>query len=401
MENGSKCTIQRHFSKKRYILYDVNPPEGFNLRRDVYIRAAVFVKDLAEQDNEFDWQLVLPPWEKLYHWKSRDLGSQLQIPWGTFFDIESLRKFAPVIEMYDFLKEYPSEHGTTIVDKLYILQNDEEMFKTGKFEDKNEVVKCLSDSQQRIVTWGYSNISMKEVSCLTFHATVSGLRKNLQPKIYSSVAFDHMEVALHDSYGSQNYWRARRSMRYNSELYEIAKKFREQFLHSNDVKDQTIRSSDWTKEKGERNALGGPYLAVHLRRRDFLIGRSKFIPTIPHAAVQLKEIMVRLGLNVTFVATDAEEHEYSELQKHLPDYKILKFQPSWSIRKKFKDGGIAIIDQIICSHARYFIGTYESTFTFRIQEDREILGFPTETTFNVLCGKEKKCLLGGHWKIVW
>ena len=28
----------------RYILYDVNPGEGFNLRRDVYMRMAVFVR---------------------------------------------------------------------------------------------------------------------------------------------------------------------------------------------------------------------------------------------------------------------------------------------------------------------------------------------------------------------
>ena len=30
--------------KTRYILYDVNPGEGFNLRRDVYMRMAVFVR---------------------------------------------------------------------------------------------------------------------------------------------------------------------------------------------------------------------------------------------------------------------------------------------------------------------------------------------------------------------
>lgn len=53
---------QIHFS--RYILYDVNPPEGFNLRRDVYVRVAVFVKKLLEENEEFDWNLVLPPWGK-------------------------------------------------------------------------------------------------------------------------------------------------------------------------------------------------------------------------------------------------------------------------------------------------------------------------------------------------
>jgi len=48
-----------------YILYDVNPSEGFNLRRDVYVRIAVFLKGLAKKDKEFRWHLVLPPWGKL------------------------------------------------------------------------------------------------------------------------------------------------------------------------------------------------------------------------------------------------------------------------------------------------------------------------------------------------
>ena len=31
----------------KYILYDINPGEGFNLRRDVYMRMAVFVRYLT------------------------------------------------------------------------------------------------------------------------------------------------------------------------------------------------------------------------------------------------------------------------------------------------------------------------------------------------------------------
>jgi len=49
-----------------YILYDINPPEGFNLRRDVYVRLAVFLKRLIERDKEYQWQLVLPPWGNFY-----------------------------------------------------------------------------------------------------------------------------------------------------------------------------------------------------------------------------------------------------------------------------------------------------------------------------------------------
>jgi len=61
--------------------------------------------------------------------------------------------------------------------------------------------------------------------------------------------FDRMEIALHDEYGSKEYWRARRSMRYNSELYNIAEDYRKTFLNSTNKNDNTERPADWTKEK--------------------------------------------------------------------------------------------------------------------------------------------------------
>ena len=35
----------------RYLFYEVNPGEGFNLRRDVYMRIAVLVKNLQKFGN--------------------------------------------------------------------------------------------------------------------------------------------------------------------------------------------------------------------------------------------------------------------------------------------------------------------------------------------------------------
>lgn len=140
---------------------------------------------------------------------------------------------------------------------------------------------------------------------------------------------------------------------------------------------------------------------MHLRRRDFLVGRSSTVPSIKSAALQLRVVLDRLRLKHLFVATDAPEEEFKELEERLSDYTVHKFIPSTHILNNFKDGGVAIIDQIICSYARYFIGTHESTFTFRIQEDREIIGFPTETTFNHLCKEGGTCNSNGYWKIVW
>lgn len=83
----------------RYLLYDVNPPEGFNLRRDVYIRVASLLKTLLKTE---EWVLVLPPWGRLYHWQSPDIH-QVRIPWSDFFDLPSLNRNIPVIEYEQFI----------------------------------------------------------------------------------------------------------------------------------------------------------------------------------------------------------------------------------------------------------------------------------------------------------
>ncbi len=83
--------------------------------------------------------------------------------------------------------------------------------------------------------------------------------------------------------------------------------------------------------------------------------------------------------------------EINELKLLISEYSLVYYRPnSLNELYEYKDGGIAIIDQLICSHARYFIGTYESTFSFRIQEEREILGFDVASTFNRFCFENEK-----------
>lgn len=89
--------------------------------------------------------------------------------------------------------EYSSETKEIQLDCVYILQNDEEMFKTGKFKDKNEVMNCTHDSLQFYKSkkhiyispfWGYHNITTRNVKCLKFHGTASYLYQNLKPIQY-------------------------------------------------------------------------------------------------------------------------------------------------------------------------------------------------------------------------
>jgi len=84
----------------RYLLYEVNPAEGFNFQRDVYMRIANLVKVLNDDLRSY-WTLVLPPWCRLHHWRSN--VTQQQIPWATFFDIDSLSHHVPVMEFVEFL----------------------------------------------------------------------------------------------------------------------------------------------------------------------------------------------------------------------------------------------------------------------------------------------------------
>lgn len=79
---GKTCNIKETFVIKRiceldenltptnddavYIIYSVNPVEGFNLRRDVYIRMAVFMKNLRKLEGYENAHLVLPVFHHLY-----------------------------------------------------------------------------------------------------------------------------------------------------------------------------------------------------------------------------------------------------------------------------------------------------------------------------------------------
>jgi len=89
----------------------------------------------------------------------------------------------------------------------------------------------------------------------------------------------------------------------------------------------------------------------------------------------------------------------ADLKKALLPLTLFSFKPPSEQLEFLLDGGVAIIEQIICSHARAFIGTYESTFSFRIQEEREIMGFHPDTTFQRLCGDDDvDCQQPSRWR---
>ena len=101
---GSVISAQ-NAKQQRFIFYDVNPGEGFNLRRDVFMRMAVMVKKLNDKSLNYNYILVLPAWGPLYHWQTQSLGdTQVRIPWKSFFDVSSISRYVPSIDLEDYLK---------------------------------------------------------------------------------------------------------------------------------------------------------------------------------------------------------------------------------------------------------------------------------------------------------
>lgn len=130
---------------------------------------------------------------------------------------------------------------------------------------------------------------------------------------------------------------------------------------------------------------GGNYLGVHLRRMDFVRSHGDLAPSVTGIVNQLKQILKEQKLNKVFIATDGISELKDPLVKSF-GAEVHWFEPTDKQLHRYGDGGVAIIDQWIASHAKYFVGTAESTFSYRIREDRQFMGFSVESTFNQLCG---------------
>lgn len=151
-----------------FILYSVNPVEGFNLRRDVYIRMSIFLKNLRSVQGYANAQLVLPTFHHLYHWKSHFRQSNMF--WNHFFDLESLKMYTNVIDMWEFFDQILKITGRPFLEisEVYKLQHFEAMFESGVFIDKFDETACPRNDYDNYHYLEYYNITEKTITCLNF-----------------------------------------------------------------------------------------------------------------------------------------------------------------------------------------------------------------------------------------
>lgn len=153
------------------------------MRRDVYIRMAVFARALSRHPTFRNVYLVLPPFQQLYHWRiteERSLDEKDVKFWVDFFDIPSLRRYAQVLDLPEYFHLMKTCFGQApkqpyILDHVFKLKHFESMFESGKFIEKYEVLeKCGSDESNRIgnqFTQIYSNVTVKQFHCVEFQGS--------------------------------------------------------------------------------------------------------------------------------------------------------------------------------------------------------------------------------------
>uniref|UniRef100_A0A8C9LDZ4 Uncharacterized protein n=1 Tax=Pavo cristatus TaxID=9049 RepID=A0A8C9LDZ4_PAVCR len=104
--------------------------------------------------------------------------------------------------------------------------------------------------------------------------------------------------------------------------------FRNKYLQSTDEADRTHYNEDWTQMKVK--------LTVSHNRWDKLL----------FFAVHCREYWKRC-MNLTLPLQTAK---IELLKKLVPE--MVRFEPTWEELELYKDGGMAVIDQWICAHAR-------------------------------------------------
>ncbi|XP_002160070.1 GDP-fucose protein O-fucosyltransferase 2 isoform X1 [Hydra vulgaris] len=404
-DKDASAYLQSNYSitkKTRFLIYDVNPGEGFNLRRDVYTRVANLVKSLNDKGQ--DWVLVVPPWMHLYHWKSRYI-SQHGVPWRAFFDLPSMNLYVPVIEFTDFTKVT----GSKKIEHILYLQRHSDNFKNG-FKDLAEIESCKEremyhkdgKGRYRGYFWEIDGVFAEKHDCLSVQGHTTAIENILKTLKARSFLIERFEALLHVNYGSVEFWKPRRSLVFAKHLRVLGDEYRQKFLNSNDKADKTVYAEDWRDQHPqEGSALGGPYIAVHMRRGDFSYARKETVPTIEQYAQNAENMLKKYKLKNIYLSTDATDEEIEEFKSNVFGKVFIYPRPREFI-EKYKDGGVAIIDQWIAAHARYFIGTCSSTFSFRIYEERDILGFSGETTHNCFCAKgvsDDRCEKPGSWRV--
>lgn len=126
-----------------------------------------------------------------------------------------------------------------------------------------------------------------------------------------------------------------------------------------------------------------PYVAMHLRRGDFLRVHSELVPSLLEVVKIMKLLLAEHeGISHVFVATDGTlgrghgaKADVEYIQKRAPKG-VTVLQYTDPKDTDLHMGEFALVEQILCTQAEFFIGTQTSMFSDIVMQERALHGKP-------------------------
>jgi hypothetical protein len=343
-----------------HVLYEVAWGEQFNFRKSVVARAVSVVRALADADAATKYVLVLAP----FH--SEDTkGEHLWHSWASLFRVAGLSAVYPHMTDFD---QYEKEHGPH-VDAL--LKNSAcGPRDVGVVAGKGPVTEYYFGSRIQFAGLGCHGAELPVIAGgekLT-QALLSIVHGN--PEL-GSFMMDYFERVLPQHVHPAKpaaYWEIRQHLPLSDAL--------------------EARATDYLAGLRQLHAASAPasaahpppppaYIALHLRRKDFVRGHSDSMSSTAHVAAMLLRVGQRLapdsvtGRRAVFLATDGTDEETAELRSALAPHGV-------DLWRHAVDGSLSgpelmLTEQILCARAQAFIGTMHSHFSKEIHMERKRL----------------------------
>ncbi|CRG96640.1 GDP-fucose protein O-fucosyltransferase 2, putative [Plasmodium gallinaceum] len=353
---------------KKYVLYDVNIGEGFNLQKEVLYRISLVVYYLNKKDKNNIYYLVLPPWCYLAHWNNK---KHKKIKWNFFFNLKVIQNVIPVIEFPEYSKIYGSNTDFIISFKFRfsnILPNkgsfDVLSFDKCPIEGFNFKNICKKCENKYSVTYSgnCTNIKAKNCECYEYNFITSFFASNI---IYNLFFYDVDSILIKQ--GSSIL------VPFVNELFE------------NNLEDILLFSEDLIEEGNnyvKKILKTTNYLSSHLRYTDFRKISYYDVPPINISIFKLLYIMFMNENEKIFISTDEKKEVQKIVNQEFNEFKNYFY---FYENENYHEGEVAIIDQWICIKSKIFVGNIFSRYSLHIKWERYLMNTYEKKNLD-LCG---------------
>ncbi|GAB65668.1 hypothetical protein PCYB_071700 [Plasmodium cynomolgi strain B] len=349
------------FKKKKYVLYDVNIGEGFNLQKEVLYRVALGVYYLNQEERTHVHYLVLPPWCYVTHWGREKTHNRIK--WDVFFNLKALQNVIPVMEYHQYEEQFGS-HVDYILSYQHVIEDWSKMDEKKSFQvldldkchvkyykKKKNLCKNCDHKYSVVYSGNCTNVKGKKTECLEIFFITSYFVSSTLSDIFH---YDNNSVLIKHG---RNILVALANELVEANLEDVLPYSKYLINEGNQFIEKNFKSSN-------------NYISCHLRYTDFRKISTYDVSPVRISILKLLYIMFLRKSDIIFISTDEKKEVKKVIDKQFPQFKHFFFYENG----KLHPGQVAIVDQWICTRSGTFVGTIFSRFSMHIKWERSLIG---------------------------